>query len=149
MGVLRIDHPDIMDFITAKEDQNSFNNFNFSVAITDVFMQAVEDDADFDLIEPSTGEVVRQLNARMVYDKIVDLAWHNGEPGVLFIDTANKDNMTPQFGDFEATNPCGEQWLLPYESCNLGSINLANFVKKGKVDYERLKASGADGYGIS
>ena len=139
MGVLRIDHPDIMDFIAAKEDQNSFNNFNFSVGITDVFMQAVEDDADFDLVEPSTGEVISQLNARMVYERIVDLAWHNGEPGVLFIDTANKDNMTPQLGDFEATNPCGEQWLLPYESCNLGSVNLANFVDKGKVDYERLK----------
>ena len=139
MGVLRIDHPDIMDFIIAKEDQNNFNNFNFSVAITDVFMQAVEDDADFDLIEPSTRQVVKQLNARMVYDKIVDLAWHNGEPGVLFIDTANRDNMTPQLGNFEATNPCGEQWLLPYESCNLGSINLANFIVKGKVDYKRLK----------
>ena len=139
MGVLRIDHPDIMDFITAKQDQNSFNNFNFSVAITDVFMQAVENDADFDLIEPSTQQVVKRLNARMVYDKIVDLAWHNGEPGVLFIDTANKDNMTPQLGDFEATNPCGEQWLLPYESCNLGSVNLANFVVKGKIDYKRLK----------
>lgn len=139
MGVLRIDHPDIMDFITAKENQESFNNFNFSVAITDVFMQAVEEDENFNLIEPSNGEVVGELNARMVYEKIVDLAWHNGEPGVLFIDTANKANMTPQFGDFEATNPCGEQWLLPYESCNLGSVNLANFVKDGKIDYPRLK----------
>lgn len=139
MGVLRIDHPDIMDFICAKEDQDKFNNFNFSVGITDVFMQAVEDDAEFDLKEPSSGAVVRQLNARMVFEKIVDLAWHNGEPGVLFIDSANKDNMTPQLGDFEATNPCGEQWLLPYESCNLGSLNLANFVEDGKVDYDRLK----------
>lgn len=138
MGVLRIDHPDILDFITAKEDQEKFNNFNFSVGITDVFMQAVEDDADYDLIEPCTGRVERQLNARDVFEQIIDLAWHNGEPGVLFIDTANKDNMTPQLGDFEATNPCGEQWLLPYESCNLGSINLANFVADGDVDYERL-----------
>ncbi|EKD40262.1 MAG: hypothetical protein ACD_75C00117G0004 [uncultured bacterium] len=139
MGVLRIDHPDIMDFITAKEDQNRFNNFNFSVAVTDVFMQAVEDGNEFELIEPSTRQVVKRLDARKVFDKIVDLAWHNGEPGVLFIDVANRDNMTPQLGDFEATNPCGEQWLLPYESCNLGSVNLANFVNKGKVDYDRLK----------
>ncbi|MCP3887630.1 MAG: adenosylcobalamin-dependent ribonucleoside-diphosphate reductase [Desulfobulbaceae bacterium] len=139
MGVLRIDHPDIMDFITAKESQEKFNNFNFSVGITDVFMQAVEDDADYDLIEPSSGEVAHQLNAREVFEKIIDLAWHNGEPGVLFIDSANKDNMTPQLGDFEATNPCGEQWLLPYESCNLGSVNLANFVMDGKIDYDRLK----------
>jgi ribonucleoside-diphosphate reductase alpha chain len=139
MGVLRIDHPDVMDFISAKEDQTKFNNFNFSVGITDVFMQAVEDDADYDLIEPSDGRVARSLNARSVFEKIIDLAWHNGEPGVLFIDTANKSNTTPQLGDFEATNPCGEQWLLPYESCNLGSVNLANFVKNGDVDYERLK----------
>ncbi|MDK9709311.1 MAG: adenosylcobalamin-dependent ribonucleoside-diphosphate reductase [Desulforhopalus sp.] len=139
MGVLRIDHPDIMDFIVAKADQNRFNNFNFSVGITDVFMQAVEEDGDFDLIEPSTRQVVKRLSARMVFDKIIDLAWHNGEPGVLFIDTANRDNMTPQLGEFEATNPCGEQWLLPFESCNLGSINLANFVSKGAVDFDRLK----------
>lgn len=139
MGVLRIDHPDILDFITAKSDQKRFNNFNFSVGVTDVFMRAVEEGTDYDLIEPSTRQVVKQLNARTVFDTIIDLAWHNGEPGVLFIDTANRDNMTPQLGDFEATNPCGEQWLLPYESCNLGSVNLANFVTKGAVDYTRLK----------
>jgi ribonucleoside-diphosphate reductase alpha chain len=139
MGVLRIDHPDIMDFIVAKKDQTRFNNFNFSVGITDIFMQAVEEDSDYDLIEPSTRQVVKSLSARMVFDKIIDLAWHNGEPGVLFIDTANRDNMTPQLGEFEATNPCGEQWLLPYESCNLGSVNLANFVRKGAVDFDRLE----------
>jgi ribonucleoside-diphosphate reductase alpha chain len=139
MGVLRIDHPDIMDFICAKEDQNKFNNFNFSVAITDAFMAAVEEGHEYDLIEPATGVVIACLDARSVFDKIIDLAWHNGEPGVLFIDAANRANMTPQLGDFEATNPCGEQWLLPYESCNLGSINLANFVTHGQVDYERLK----------
>ncbi len=139
MGVLRIDHPDIMDFISAKESQDKFNNFNFSVGITDTFMQAVEEDEDFELIEPSTGKITETLNARTVFEKIIDLAWHNGEPGVLFIDTANKSNMTPQLGDFEATNPCGEQWLLPYESCNLGSVNLSNFIHEGAVDYERLK----------
>ncbi len=139
MGVLRIDHPDILDFIRAKENQNCFNNFNFSVAITDAFMKAVEEGQPYDLIEPSTGKVTDSLDARNVFEQIIDLAWHNGEPGVLFIDTANRANMTPQLGDFEATNPCGEQWLLPYESCNLGSINLANFVKKGQVDYERLR----------
>ena len=139
MGVLRIDHPDILDFITAKQDQEQFNNFNFSVALSDVFMQALEVDGTYDLIEPSTGEPVRELKAREVFDQIVDLAWLNGEPGVLFIDAANKGNPTPHLGSFEATNPCGEQWLLPYESCNLGSVNLAMFVKDGEVDYSRLE----------
>ncbi len=141
MGVLRIDHPDILDFISAKEDQGVFTNFNFSVAITDTFMQAVEEEREYGLIEPSTGEEVAFLDAKTVFEKIVDLAWHNGEPGVLFIDAANRDNMTPQLGDFEATNPCGEQWLLPYESCNLGSLNLSNFVKDGAVDYKRLEGT--------
>ncbi|MEN8190604.1 MAG: adenosylcobalamin-dependent ribonucleoside-diphosphate reductase [Thermodesulfobacteriota bacterium] len=139
MGVLRIDHPDIIDFISAKEDQERFNNFNFSVAITRDFMEAVETGTEYDLIEPSTDEVVDCLDAGTIFEKIVDLAWHNGEPGVLFIDAANDANMTPQLGDFEATNPCGEQWLLPYESCNLGSVNLANFVVDKAVDYDRLR----------
>jgi ribonucleoside-diphosphate reductase alpha chain len=138
MGVLRVDHPDIMDFIAAKEEQDKFTNFNFSVAITDAFMEAVKNDNDYDLIDPSDNKVVDSLNAAKVFDKIIDLAWHNGEPGVLFIDAANRSNATPQLGDFEATNPCGEQWLLPYESCNLGSINLGQYVQEGRVDFDRL-----------
>ena len=114
MGVLRVDHPDILDFIVAKQDQTRFTNFNFSVAITDAFMAAVRNDLEYDLIDPSTREVVDTLRAREVFDRIVDLAWHNGEPGVLFIDAANRDNTTPQLGDFEATNPCvtGDTWVL-------------------------------------
>jgi ribonucleoside-diphosphate reductase alpha chain len=139
MGVLRIDHPDILDFIVAKQDQEKFNNFNFSVAITDAFMTALAEDGEYDLIEPATGDTIRSLKARDVFEQIVDLAWLNGEPGVLFIDAANRDNPTPQLGLFEATNPCGEQWLLPYESCNLGSINLARFVVDGAIDYRRLE----------
>jgi ribonucleoside-diphosphate reductase alpha chain len=138
MGVLRVDHPDILDFIHAKEDQTRFTNFNFSVAITDDFMQAVRNDDEYDLVDPSNGQVVKHLSARKVFDEIIDLAWHNGEPGVLFIDAANRANSTPQLGEFEATNPCGEQWLLPYESCNLGSINLEKYVTDKSVDWDRL-----------
>lgn len=141
MGVLRVDHPDIMEFIVAKQDQTRYTNFNFSVAITDLFMHAVREDLACDLIDPSSNKVIDTLRAREVFDKIVDLAWHNGEPGVLFIDAANRDNTTPQLGEFEATNPCGEQWLLPYESCNLGSINLAQYVRNSEVDWERLGAT--------
>jgi ribonucleoside-diphosphate reductase alpha chain len=138
MGVLRVDHPDILEFITAKQDQTRFTNFNFSVAITDRFMEAVRNSESYDLVDPSTRKVVQSLDAGEVFAKIVDLAWHNGEPGVLFIDAANRDNATPQLGEFEATNPCGEQWLLPYESCNLGSINLDHYVLDGQIDWERL-----------
>ncbi len=139
MGVLRIDHPDIIDFIHAKEDQTKYTNFNFSVAITDDFMRAVKEGKDYELIDPSTGKVVDRLDANDVFEQIIDLAWHNGEPGVLFIDAANRDNTTPQLGEFEATNPCGEQWLLPYESCNLGSVNLGRYVEGKKIDWQRLK----------
>ena len=138
MGVLRVDHPDILAFINAKEDQSRYTNFNFSVAVTDAFMEAVRDDASYDLINPATGEITDTLPARRVFDEIIDRAWHTGEPGVLFIDAANRDNATPQLGDFEATNPCGEQWLLPYESCNLGSLNLGRFVQDGRMDFPRL-----------
>lgn len=138
MGVLRVDHPDIEEFITAKQNQSSFTNFNFSVAITDKFMEAVKENQTYELIDPSCNTVVNTLNARDIFDKIIDLAWHNGEPGVLFIDAANRANSTPQLGEFEATNPCGEQWLLPYESCNLGSINVGQYVKDREMDWPRL-----------
>lgn len=145
MGVLRVDHPDIMEFIHGKEDQTKYTNFNFSVALTDAFLEAAEKGEDYDLRDPSNGEVVDTLSARLVFDNIVELAWHNGEPGVLFVDAANRANPTPQLGEFEATNPCGEQWLLPYESCNLGSINLGRFVTlddagSAVVDFPRLGA---------
>jgi ribonucleoside-diphosphate reductase alpha chain len=141
MGVLRVDHPDILEFISAKEDQTRYTNFNFSVAITDLFMEAVRNDLQYDLIDPSNNQIIESLRARDVFDRIIDKAWHNGEPGVLFIDAANRDNATPQLGKFEATNPCGEQWLLPYESCNLGSINLGQYVKDGAIDWDRLGAT--------
>ncbi|MDH4318818.1 MAG: adenosylcobalamin-dependent ribonucleoside-diphosphate reductase, partial [Desulfobulbaceae bacterium] len=126
-------------FIHAKEDQTRFTNFNFSVAITDAFMEAVKNDTTYDLIDPSVKKVADSLEARKVFNQIVELAWHNGEPGVLFIDAANRANSTPQLGDFEATNPCGEQWLLPYESCNLGSINVGRYVTEGEIDWKRLE----------
>ena len=138
MGVLRVDHPDIFEFISAKQDQTRFTNFNFSVAITDRFMDAVKTGQDYDLIDPSDGQIVETLHAATVFDKIIDLAWHNGEPGVLYIDAANRANTTPQLGEFEATNPCGEQWLLPFESCNLGSINLGHYVDGHDLDWSKL-----------
>ena len=139
MGILRIDHPDIMDFIMCKRDQTVLTNFNISVGITEAFMEAVENDADYDIISPRSGEVVNQRSARKVFDRIIDLAWTNGEPGIVFLDRLNRENPTPHIGEFEATNPCGEQPLLPYESCNLGSINLAKLVTDdGKVNWDRL-----------
>jgi ribonucleoside-diphosphate reductase alpha chain len=139
MGILRVDHPDIMDFITCKDDTTKITNFNISVAVTDAFMAAVRAGTSYDLIHPRTGEVVGQLSARDVWARIIHGAWKTGEPGVFFIDRANYYNPVPHLGSYEATNPCGEQPLLPYDVCNLGSINLGAFVTDGVIDWDGLR----------
>jgi len=139
MGILRVDHPEIMDFVVAKEKEGVLRNFNISVAITDKFMEAVEKDGDFELINPRNGEVVKTLKARAIWNLIIMMAWKNGEPGVVFLDAINRHNPTPSLGHIESTNPCGEQPLLPYESCNLGSIDVSKFVtENGRMDWDRL-----------
>jgi ribonucleoside-diphosphate reductase alpha chain len=139
MGVLRIDHPDIEEFVTIKRDPAELTNFNLSVAVTDDFMRAYKGDGDFPLVNPRTKKEVRTVKARGLLKLIAESAWASGEPGVIFIDTVNSANPTPLLGEIEATNPCGEQPLLPYESCCLGSINLSKLATKGDINRERLK----------
>ncbi len=139
MGVLSVHHPDIEEFIKAKWEEGVLRNFNISVAITDKFMEALKNNGEIELINPRTGKVVRKVPAKKIFDLIVEGAWRNGEPGMIFIDTINKYNPTPHVGKIEATNPCGELPLLPYESCNLGSINVSKFVKGKDIDWDRLR----------
>ncbi len=146
MAILRVDHPDIMEFIYSKSHNhgNELNNFNISVAVTEEFMNAVKEGKTYDLIDPRTGKKRGELDARKVYQALIEQAWETGDPGIVFLDRLNKDNPTPEIGEIESTNPCGEQPLLPFEACNLGSINLTRFVVKGadgrvKIDYDSLK----------
>jgi ribonucleoside-diphosphate reductase alpha chain len=139
MGILRVDHPDILDFIACKDDTTKITNFNISVAVTDAFMDAVAKDTDYDLLHPNTRKVVGRMSARTVWRKIIHGAWKTGEPGVFFIDRANHFNPVPHLGTYEATNPCGEQPLLPYDVCNLGSINLGAFVAGDDLDWAGLR----------
>ncbi|HEX6314511.1 MAG TPA: adenosylcobalamin-dependent ribonucleoside-diphosphate reductase, partial [Gemmatimonadaceae bacterium] len=139
MGILRVDHPDIMEFITCKEDLTQIVNFNISVAVTAKFMEAVKAGTSYDLIDPSSGDAVGQLDAKTVWNKMIDGAWRTGEPGCFFIDEANHYNPVPHLGSYEATNPCGEQPLLAYDVCNLGSINVGYYVRDGQMDWDAFR----------
>lgn len=138
MGILRCDHPDLVEFVRAKTRDGRLSNFNISVGITDAFMEAVAADADWQLVSPRTGEVVREVRAAEIFDMLVENAWASGDPGIVFLDRLEAENPTPHVGRMEATNPCGEQPLLPYESCNLGSVNLLHFVDGDRIDWDRL-----------
>lgn len=140
MGILRVDHPEIMDFIVAKEKEGVLRNFNISVGVTDKFMKAVEEDGDFNLVNPRENKTTETLKARAIWNLMIMMAWKNGEPGTIFLDTINRKNPTPKMGHIESTNPCGEQPLLPYESCNLGSIDVSKFVSdEGIMDWKKLR----------
>ncbi len=143
MAILRVDHPDIMDFIFCKKKNGTLNNFNISVSVTDEFMEAVKNKTTYSLVDPRDTQKAGELEASEVYQALVAQSWENGDPGIVFLDNINKDNPTPEIGEIESTNPCGEQPLLPYEACNLGSVNLAKFVaeKNGEpvIDYDGLK----------
>ncbi len=143
MAILRVDHPDILDFINSKFDGSRLNNFNISVGITNEFMEAVKADREYDLVHPNSKEVLKRLRAKEVFDLIVDHAWRNGEPGIVFVDNINKYNPTPELGPIESTNPCGEVPLLPFEACNLGSLNLARMIKyvddRPEIDWDKLE----------
>ena len=139
MGILRVDHPDVMEFIACKEDLTKITNFNISVGVTDAFMDALKVDGMYDLYDQSTKQVTGQLRAREVWDKMIVGAWRTGEPGVFFIDEANRYNPVPHLGEYEATNPCGEQPLLPYDVCNLGSVNVGHYVVNGVMDWHAFK----------
>ncbi len=138
MGILRVDHPDILEFVACKENDKDITNFNISVAITEDFIKKVLAGEDYDLIDPRTKNTIQKLSAKKVFNMIIQMAWKNGEPGIIFIDRMNQYNPTPKLGPYESTNPCGEQVLLPYESCNLGSINLAKMVESGEINWKKL-----------
>ena len=139
MGILRVDHPDIFEFITAKEKEGVLDNFNISVGVTDKFMEALEKGDEYDLINPRTGKAVKTVKAEDVFNLIVMMAWRTGDPGIVFLDEINRHNPTPHVGKIESTNPCGEVPLLSYESCNLGSINLSRMVQDGEIDWDKLR----------
>lgn len=145
MGILRVDHPDVLKFIASKQAPGFLSNFNISVAVTDEFTNALETDAEYWLVNPRNGEKTGKLKAKDVWNRIAKSAWMSGDPGVIFIDEINRHNPTPKVGKMESTNPCGEQPLLPYESCNLGSLNLSRMVNDGKIDWEKLRETVRNG----